>query len=204
MIKNVVFDMGGVLIDFDPERTVRNNFPEKYRETVLNKVFKSTIWSDLDRGTKTSEDAIKELLPLLPEEIHGIVKPLMIDFYSEMPPLADACPLIAELKGNGYRTYLLSNATPVIYKHIDDIPALGMLDELFVSCDYLLLKPEREIYEKFFEVFSLKPEECFFIDDMPANIEGARAAGMAGTVFSDRDFKKLRRTLRDCGINVGL
>ena len=64
-----------------------------------------------------------------------------------------------------------------------------------------MLKPQSEIYEKMYSQFNLRPEECFFIDDTPANIEGAMLTGMPGTVFR-QDMERLRRDLRDAGIMV--
>ena len=64
-----------------------------------------------------------------------------------------------------------------------------------------LLKPQHEIYEALFDTFSLQPEECFFIDDSPLNLDGAYAVGLPGTVFFD-DMARLRAELREAGIPV--
>ena len=74
-------------------------------------------------------------------------------------------------------------------------------DGKLVSADVRLLKPQHEIFELLFETFSLRPEECFFIDDNAANIDGAFAVGMPGAVFF-RDFARLRRELRAAGVSV--
>ena len=57
------------------------------------------------------------------------------------------------------------------------------------------MKPQREMYEHLFKRFQLKPEECFFVDDVPANIRGARACGMDGYCFADGDREKLKEAL---------
>ena len=63
------------------------------------------------------------------------------------------------------------------------------------------MKPHPDIYRLMMERFSLKPEECFFVDDLPANIEGAIHCGLCGAVFYN-DVGYLRRNLRDAGVNV--
>ena len=95
--------------------------------------------------------------------------------------------------------YLLSNATPRFFDRYLDIPALTLMDGYFISALYKLLKPQREIYEAFCNKFSLKAEECFFIDDMPQNIQGAKDYGMSGFVFK-KDIQALEKALNDEGV----
>ena len=70
-----------------------------------------------------------------------------------------------------------------------------------VSAEERLLKPQHEIFEALLSRFGLKAEECFFVDDAPANVEGAMEAGLSGTVFYG-DVARLRRELRKAGIPV--
>lgn len=104
-------------------------------------------------------------------------------------------------QGAGYGIYLLSNATSTLHQFFDRIPGSECFDGKLVSADVRLLKPQHEIFELLFETFSLRPEECFFIDDNAANIDGAFAVGMPGAVFF-RDFARLRRELRAAGVSV--
>ena len=109
--------------------------------------------------------------------------------------------LIKELKNLGYGIYLLSNANRQLPRYFDRIPGAEHFDGRIVSADWLLLKPQKEIYEKLYEVYRLRPEECFFIDDQPANIEGAWCTGMDGAVF-DGSLARLRKNLQAAGIPV--
>ena len=70
----------------------------------------------------------------------------------------------------------------------------------FISALYKLLKPQKEIYEAFCNKFGVKAEECFFIDDLPANIEGARKCGMQGFVFDTKDLAELENQLNALGV----
>jgi putative hydrolase of the HAD superfamily len=114
-----------------------------------------------------------------------------------MPPIAETERFVARLKKAGYKIYLLSNATPRVFDEYHNIPAFKYFDGMFVSALYKLLKPSAEIYNAFCDKFSLKAEECFFIDDMEANIKGAKACGMKGFVFDTRDYEALEKALND-------
>lgn len=197
MVKYIVFDMGGVIIDLNLERTLMKHFPEEYHSSILKEVFYSEEWRLMDGGFMRPEDAIPRILPKFPEEFHSTLTDMITDFYPYMPPIRQTEEFILRLKKAGYKVYLLSNATPRFFDEYMNYPALTMMDGYFISALYKLLKPQREIYEAFCNKFSVKPEECFFIDDMPANIEGARACGMKGFVFDTKDFEGLEKALND-------
>ncbi len=197
MIKNIVFDMGGVLIDFNPEASLKKVFPDEHdRNLIYNEFFSGEDWPKLDRGTITVEQALNRAFIKLPERLHIPVRRLMENWADEMPPKEEMRPLVRELKEKGYGIYLLSNA-PLnfpLYRH--KIPGIEHFDGEIVSSDWLCLKPERRIYEILFEQFSLEPEECFFVDDLRVNIEGAAAAGMSGHCFDHGDVNILREALK--------
>ena len=90
-------------------------------------------------------------------------------------------------------------ATTRQHTYWHDIPGSEYFSGTFISADHRLLKPEDAIYQAFFRKFGLKPEDCLFIDDSPANIEASENAGMAGIVFHG-DAAHLRCQLADRGI----
>ena len=119
-----------------------------------------------------------------------------------MPPFEDTYELVKRIKAAGVKIYLLSNVPPYIHKMIETVPALKLFDGFVASCDVKLLKPERRIYEHLLEKFNLKAEECFFIDDMSVNAEGARAVGMKAHHFANHDVEALENALRQYGVNI--
>ena len=192
--------MGGVLIDFNFQKTLKEYFPEKHHEVLNREVFMNSIWQDLDGGFLRSDEAIEMILPKIPDETRQLISEMVNDFYPYMPPFPQMYDVIKRIKAAGYPVYLLSNATPRVFDYYLNIPSLTLMDGFFISALYKLRKPQREIYEAFCNKFSLKPEECFFIDDMPQNIEGARAFGMKGHVFKITDIEALEKALNNEGI----
>jgi putative hydrolase of the HAD superfamily len=203
MIKNIVFDMGGVILDFNLKKTVTQEFAPEYHDVIYEHVFgENSVWKTLDEGIYTYDQVIPGILEKLPSELHEKVSAMVTDFYDYMPPFPETYELIKELKEKGYKIYLLSNATPRFFDRYLDIPAFEYFDGLFISALYKLLKPNREIYEAFCNKFSLDPTECFFIDDLEANIEGAKKYGMQGFQFKAPDTTELRKALREQGVNI--
>lgn len=203
MIKNIIFDMGGVLLHYNPPHFV-DLLPlsAEDKALLLREVFNTVEWIRMDRGTIEEGEALAAMKKRLPERLHGEVLRLMNWWELELRPVDGMEELLAELKELGYGLYLLSNATVRQPEYFDRIPASRYLDGRLVSAFYRLLKPQQEIFETMLQKFSLQAEECFFVDDSCANVEGAYCAGIAGAVFSG-NVLRLRRALKDAGVPVG-
>lgn len=201
MTKNIVFDMGQVLIRWKPEYYLSmGDFSEEDRALFLREVFRSVEWVQLDRGSITLEEGAARMRSRLPEHLHEAVWDCGIDWYRwPMVPMPGMADLVRELKEKDCGIYLLSNCSIPLRENLHKIPGIEAFDGTFISSEHRLLKPQHEIFEKFFETFDLKPEECFFIDDAVTNIEGALECGMPGTVFRD-DVTLLRKALKEKGI----
>ncbi len=189
--------MGGVLIDLNINRTLRERFPQELHAIIREKIFFSDEWKAMDRGTLRCEDAIPCMLQGIPKEHHELLARMIMNFYPYMPPIKEMEGFIARLKKAGYKVYLLSNASARFFDEYLNVPSLTMLDGFFVSALYKMLKPEPQIYKAFCNKFSLKAEECFFIDDLPQNIQGAIDCGMKGFVFDTKDFAGLEKALNE-------
>jgi putative hydrolase of the HAD superfamily len=201
MIKNIIFDMGGVIIRFTPKETFKRYFPDNDdSDRIFDVLFRQNIWGAQDLGTKTVAEVAEDACALLPGRLHEPLTKLLLNWWDEMPPVPEMCEFIAGLKSKGFGIYLLSNTPPEIYNRMDSIPAFRYFDGIIASCDWKCVKPDPEIYRILFREFSLLPEECYFIDDTRVNIDGASAVGMKGHCYSHGSIELLRRAMRDEGI----
>lgn len=202
MIQNIVFDMGGVLIRFDPALFMqRAGVPEADRALVLREVYRSPEWVMMDRGLLTDTEAAAILCRRLPARLHEAVYELTALRDRPILEVDGMYALISELKEKGYGVYLLSNANCRQHDYWPRVPASKFFDGTLVSCDVKLLKPMPEIYRRLLRGFHLRADECFFIDDSPANVEAALYVGLHGAVFHD-DIRRLRRELREAGVDI--
>ena len=202
MIKNILFDMGQVLIRFDQKYFIKRlGIEDADLDLLLREVYRSVEWVQMDRGTLREEDAFRSISKRLPERLHDAAWKLFCMWDRPILEVAGMYELVEELKGLGYGIYLLSNASVRQHDYWPRIPASRFFDGKLISADVHVIKPQPEIYRLCLEKFGLQAEECFFIDDAPANIEGALCCGIAGAVFHG-DAKLLRSQLRTAGIPV--
>ena len=200
MVKNIVFDMGNVLVKYDAGKTSGRYIEDVLdRERVQTAVFASPEWVWLDMGVMSEKQALCQICGRLPERLHEAAALCLAnwDRYN-MWKIEEMEPLIRGLKQKGYGLYVCSNASmrlPGIYREL--FPAVECFDGVLFSAEVKCVKPQREMYEHFFRRFQLKPEECFFIDDLQLNIDGARACGMDGYCFADGDIKRLTEVLEN-------
>ena len=202
MIRNILFDMGNVLIYFDREVFMdRLGVSEEDKKLLMRKVFLSVEWVRMDRGSMVEADAVASCCTRLPERLHETAEKLIAMWDRPILPIPGMYELIEELKGKDYGIYLLSNASLRQHEYWPRIEASRFFDGTLISADEGVIKPQPEIYRLILERFNLKAEECFFIDDVPANIEGALCCGIPGAVFYN-DVAYLRRNLREAGVDV--
>ena len=202
MIKSILFDMGQVLIRFDQKYFIKRlGIEDVDLDLLLREVYRSVEWVQMDRGTLREEDAFRSISKRLPERLHDAAWKLICMWDRPILEVAGMYELVEELKGLGYGIYLLSNASVRQHDYWPRIPASRFFDGKLISADVHVIKPQPEIYRLCLEKFGLQAEECFFIDDAPANIEGALCCGIAGAVFHG-DAKLLRSQLRTAGIPV--
>ena len=202
MIRNILFDMGQVLLTFDRKLFLdRLNVTEEEKQLLLREVFLSVEWVQMDRGTKTEETALTSMRARLPEHLHAAAEELVCRWDLPLLPVKGMYELVEELKAEGYGVYLLSNASIRQHEYWPRLPVSRLFDGKVISADHGFIKPQPEIYDICLKTFGLKAEECFFVDDVPGNIEGALCRGISGTVFHG-DVKLLRKQLRAAGIAV--
>ena len=202
MIKNILFDMGNVLIRFDRKLFLdRLDVSEADKTILLREVFANVEWAQLDRGAHTEATALECMCKRLPQRLHAAAERLTLHWDEPMLPIEGMYELVEELREKGYGIYLLSNASVRQHEYWPRIPASKFFDGKLISADVHVVKPQPEIYNLCLETFGLKAEESFFIDDVGANVEGAVNCGLSGAVFFG-DVHRLRQELRSAGVDI--
>lgn len=202
MIKNIVFDMGWVLLEYKPPEYIRRWVADPADiELIDREMFRTQEWLKNDRGTIEPEDYLNFVLSRLPQRLHAAAAQIWEHWFEYLTPIPETNRLAEQLKRNGYRVYLLSNVSKKYYIFRGLIPCHEFFDGEFVSADVHTIKPEPEIYRLFFKQYNLNPAECFFVDDRAENIAAGQAFGMQGFCYQ-QDIAALKNALVQSGVKV--
>ncbi len=203
MIRNVVFDMGEVLIHFEPEKflTKEGITDPKERSLVMETLFASDDWPRLDEGTLTERELEEKAKRILPIHLHEAVHNLLFSWDEPLDPVMGMEEIVRDLKAAGLGVYLLSNASFRQKEYWSRIPGSCCFDGRIVSAEHRCMKPDPKIFEILFRTYGLDAAECVFVDDLERNVAAARKLGMQGVVF-DGSADHLRESLRDMGLQV--
>lgn len=184
MIKNLVFDMGNVLIYWTGELMLdwMGVKETEERSNMLDKMFRSREWPLLDWGIIGEEEAEELFVSKLGEKYRPYVH-RSLNWYDMIHPVPGMAAFIAKKKKEGYGIYLLSNAEAAVREYFHLIPGSEFFDGIMFSAEVKLIKPMPEIYDLLLEKYSLRADECLFIDDLPVNAAGALHEGMHSIVF---------------------
>jgi putative hydrolase of the HAD superfamily len=189
MIRNIVFDIGGVLVGFDwPSYISKYGFEPEKEKIISEAVISSPVWKELDRGVWTMEqieDGFVAAAPQYEEEIRAVFQNSGGCIYRQ----AYAIPWITSLKERGYHVYFLSNYSEWMEEQTKEaLDFLPYLDGGIFSCDVHQVKPDAEIYQSLLKKYpDIQPEESVFLDDLPANVEAARKLGFHGIVVKNQE-----------------
>lgn len=196
MIKNIIFDMGNVLLQYDPGVCLRHFVEqEEDRALIRRELFEGPEWVEGDLGHITDEERFDGVSKRVPERLHRELKACTEQWHMCMQPVAGAKEFCGYAREKGYRIFVLSNASNSFYQYFQRFAPLDYFDGIVVSCDIHMIKPDVRIYQYLLDKYQLKPEESFFIDDMPGNVAGAEKAGIRGAVFHG-DFTEIRKSLQ--------
>lgn len=196
MIKNLIFDFGKVLVEYDFEAFFRKYIPDTERYLAFTPIlYNEEVQQLLDREERPFEVIMEEIIAKNKD-----FEPEIRIFNEHYPEIVTnevegMYELLTKLKAEGYKLYGLTNWCSKVHLTMAQFPIFKLLDGQIISSEEKTIKPEPEIYNRLFTKFNLKPEECIFTDDRSENIEGGRHLGMDGIVF--KNAKQYEMELRN-------
>lgn len=177
--RNIVFDMGNVLMTFDGREFARAFVGcEEDARTLYEGTFGRVEWSLLDSGTIDHQTMLRVALAHTPERLHASVRECLAHWPEYSRVIEPTNELARHLHEAGWGVYVLSNASDRIEEQLGRAPVFGFLDGIVVSGRERLMKPGTAIFQLLCTRYGLDPTTCVFVDDNPDNCEAARVAGM--------------------------
>ena len=179
MIRNLIFDLGNVLISFKPSEFLkRKEYPENKINTILSDIFNGKEWAMLDNGDISTEEAIRSISGR--SSLNMAETELIFNMRKEiLYPIDDNVRLLPFLKKEGFGLYYLSIFPADLFEAVKNAYYFFRhFDGGLISAEARLSKPDIRFFELFIRKFGLAPEETLFIDDLPANVEAASVSGM--------------------------
>ncbi len=187
-MKNLVFDMGNVLIEWNSEKILQAITDDRKLQNLLRKVvFETGLWVQTDEGVKTREEMIEIVTAKIGEEYRNEITQLSRYWYKYVDVYTKVQDRIIELSKNGYNIYILSNTAYTFYDLVKEgyLPVTSIAKGIVLSCEERVLKPNEKIYNILLERYNLDPHDTMFFDDLPENIWGAARCRINGFVVEN-------------------
>lgn len=187
-IRNVVFDLGGVLLDWNADKILAGFYQDRGIQALVKKeVFQHADWLALDKGMLEEEAAV-----LLFQQRTGRPLPemtrLMNAVRESLVPIPSTFALLEALSAEGVPLYCVSNMQTAVFAYLEKrYDFWSKFKGLVISASIKMIKPDAEIFHHLFSRYGLIPSETLFIDDHPPNIESARQVGMHAILFQGAD-----------------
>ena len=199
-IKNIVFDIGGVLADF----RIKEFLSEKgFDGAMIRRILKASVmspyWGKFERGELSEEETLRGFVSMDPE-IEGELRLAYASVEGMLTSRDYAIPLIRGLKAGGYNVYYLSNYSKKAYDECgESLAFMPDMDGGIVSFQAGLTKPDPRVYQLFLERYGLTAGECLFIDDTAENVSAARELGFSALEFTN--YEELVAELANYGVD---
>jgi FMN phosphatase YigB (HAD superfamily) len=201
MIKNIIFDLGNVLLSWNPgEFFERSGHGSEEVRIILKDIFKSTEWSMLDNGDITTSEAIDLIASGSSLKRASICA--IFDLRTKVIfPLVKNIKMLPELNKEGFNLYYLSNFPLDFFEEVKkQYDFFKYFNGGIISAEVGCSKPDIRIYKIFLVKYNLTPEECLYIDDIEINVRVAESFGMKGIHLAGTD--SLEKKLIESGLRI--
>lgn len=201
-IRGVIFDYGGVIWDmrWDAAREIARTHGLG-EAAIIEAMYRNDLWQSLEIGVGDREAWMTAVQAELDRQAGKAMPPLHHHWRDAQHLIEDNIALIRRLRP-AYRTQILSNADDSLREKLRSIEVHDLFDDIVVSAEVRIAKPDPAIYRLAAERLGLEPEECVFVDDLLPNVEAARSVGMNGVHFRVDQGHDLSGLLADVGVSL--
>ena len=183
---NIVFDLGGVVFNWQPEAIIQSVFDDPVSQRLVREqIFQHVDWVELDRGTLTLQRAVERGAQRTALPKHDIER-LLNAVPPFLTPIGATIDLLREVYQTANRLYVLSNMHTASIAYLEQKYNIwDMFDGVVISSRIQMVKPELQIYEHLLGLYELQPADTIFIDDMLENLAAAATLGIRTIRFVD-------------------
>lgn len=184
-VRNVIMDLGGVMLEWNPDHLLTPFQPEATLRQQLRASIFGPDWHLFDRGSLTEAELVARL-----EKGTGHPRETLLEIIEavrgSLLEKPETVKLVRSLQQRGFDLYCLSNMPAPMYAHLRRRHTFfEVFRGVVISGDIQMMKPEPEIYLHLLDRFGLKADESVFIDDMQANVDAAKAVGLHAIRFQN-------------------
>jgi len=177
VIKNIIFDIGNVLVYYKPIEFLSKKYPQEDVLFLFSAIFDTQEWLELDKGTKTETEVLRIFIDRNPER-EALLREVMSDLCSIFTPIESTVKILKLLKTRGYNLLYLSNISHQIYACIfEKYGFFNNFEGGIISAKVNMMKPDTDIFISLIKKYKINPDESIFIDDTIQNTLAAEQLG---------------------------
>ena len=205
MIRNIIFDLGNVIINYNQEQII-NNFTKKEEEIkyIYDEIFHAPEWELMDLGNITNDEAIEVINKRNEFKYQKLTDNFLHEWYKEQEINRDIVEIAKKLKRNGYKLFVLSNMANLTYEYFKNDEFFSLCTGIIISAHEHLIKPDEKVFRLLLDRYKLNAEECLFIDDDPSeqNYKTANKIGIQGRRIIPNQAEDVRKLLLEFNIEI--
>lgn len=203
MIKNIIFDLGNVIINYN-QNNIINHFTDKpeEKEYIMEKIFKSPEWMRIDLGDISLEEAATLVNERENYKYKDLTNDFWINWFKIQPINEDTVNLARRLKEKGYNLFVLSNMGDACYEYFSTQDFFKLCNGIVISAKEHVKKPDERIFNTLLERYNLNAEECLLIDDDDTNrsYETANRLGINGRRVIPNNVEDIKNLLKEFNV----
>ena len=205
MIRNIIFDLGNVIINYNQEQII-NNFTKKEEEIkyIYDEIFHAPEWELMDLGNITNDEAIEVINKRNEFKYQKLTDNFLHEWYKEQEINRDIVEIAKKLKRNGYKLFVLSNMANLTYEYFKNDEFFLLCTGIIISAHEHLIKPDEKVFRLLLDRYKLNAEECLFIDDdLPGqNYKTANKIGIKGRRIKPNQAEDVKKLLVEFEVEI--